>query len=51
MRFKRLNRTIVMSFVWIIVLCVAFGAIGWYWNDVVDWIAALFTPSPPPKGP
>jgi hypothetical protein len=48
-RFKRLNNAILLSAFWGLLLCVAFGAVVWYWNDFVSWVDGMMFSKPPAK--
>ena len=40
-RFKKLNRTLVFSIVWIGLLGAGVLALGFYWHDIIDWGAQM----------
>jgi len=45
-RFKRLNTAIVMSFVWMLLIAALGGAVAWYWNDIIGFVADFMSPQP-----
>jgi hypothetical protein len=40
-QFSRLNRTIVSAALWLVVLAILFGVVGWYSSDVMKWAIGL----------
>ena len=44
-RFKRLNRAITMSFVWLVLIGMLGGAIAWYWSEIITFAGELLTRS------
>ena len=43
-QFTRLNRTVMSAALWLVVLAIAFGVIGWYSADIMNWLLAKMGP-------